>query len=549
MVYLSTMILALFITLTLVPLFRRLAFKVRAVDMPNPRKVHALPMPKTGGLAMATGALVPLVLWLPHSTLVRPLLLSAGVIVFFGFLDDLLDLDYKIKFGAQLLAALVVVLYGKVRIVSLGALLPADWMLPFWMSFLLTVVVIVGVTNAINLADGLDGLAGGIGLMAFAGLAFLGYRCNDSEISLLAMSACGAILGFLRYNTHPATIFMGDAGSQLMGFMAIVLALKMGGDRQILNAFIPLFILGMPVLDTLYVMLDRCYHGRSPFVADKNHLHHRLLRLGFYHSEAVFIIYVLQALLVTFAIKFCFYSEWLLLAVYGGFVILIIGFFYLASRRSWKINRGGFVDREIKVGLRRFKNRRLVIVAAFKTLQVLFPAVLICASFMPPVIPFWLAWMAAGLATLILLTHLLPWLWKPGVTIRTAVYLLVPPLIFLGNSQPPSGRLLTMSHISMVLYGLLVFVVMLVLKYTRRQGFQSSPLDFLILFIALLVPNLPDPRLAHLRMGVVAGLVVIIFYSYEVWVEESRQLYRYPALAVLAMLVIVILRGFMGNFF
>ncbi|OPX19248.1 MAG: hypothetical protein BZ151_10235, partial [Desulfobacca sp. 4484_104] len=97
--------------------------------------------------------------------------------------------------------------------------------------------------------------------------------------------------------------------------------------------------------------------------------------------------------------------------------------------------------------------------------------------------------------------------------------------------------------------GLLVFVVMLVLKYTRRQGFQSSPLDFLILFIALLVPNLPDPRLAHLRMGVVAGLVVIIFYSYEVWVEESRQLYRYPALAVLAMLVIVILRGFMGNFF
>jgi UDP-GlcNAc:undecaprenyl-phosphate GlcNAc-1-phosphate transferase len=129
------------------------------------------------------------------------------------------------------------------------------------------------------------------------------------------------------------------------------------------------------------------------------------------------------------------------------------------------------------------------------------------------------------------------------------VYLLVPPLIFLGNSQPPSGRLLTLFHVSLVLYGLLVFVVMLVLRYTRRQGFQSSPLDFLILFIALLVPNLPDPRLAHLRMGVVAGLVVVIFYSYEVWVEEARQMYRYPALAILAMLAIVALRGFIGTLF
>ncbi len=549
MVYLSTMILALFITVTLVPLFRRLAFKVRVVDMPDPRKVHALPMPKTGGLAMAAGALVPLMLWLPHSTLVRPLLLSAGVIVFFGFLDDLVDLDYKMKFSAQFFAALVVVLYGKVRIVSLGALLPTSWTLPAWLSILVTVVVIVGVTNAINLADGLDGLAGGICLLAFAGLAFLGYRCNDGEIILLAMSACGAILGFLRYNTYPATIFMGDAGSQLLGFLAIVLALKMGGDQRVLNAFLPLFILGMPVLDTLYVMLDRWYHGRPPFVADKNHFHHRLMRLGFYHSEAVFIIYVLQALLVAFAIKFCFYSEWLLLAVYGGFVILVIGFFYLASRRNWKMARGGFVDREIKGSLRRLKNRRLVIIAAFKALQILFPAVLICTCFLPPVIPAWLAWMATGLAALLLATRLLSQFWKPGITIRMTVYLLVPPLIFLGNSQPPSGRLLTLFHVSLVLYGLLVFVVMLVLRYTRRQGFQSSPLDFLILFIALLVPNLPDPRLAHLRMGVVAGLVVVIFYSYEVWVEEARQMYRYPALAILAMLAIVALRGFIGTLF
>jgi UDP-GlcNAc:undecaprenyl-phosphate GlcNAc-1-phosphate transferase len=151
--------------------------------------------------------------------------------------------------------------------------------------------------------------------------------------------------------------------------------------------------------------------------------------------------------------------------------------------------------------------------------------------------------MAVGLAALLLATRLLSRFWKPGITIRMTVYLLVPPLIFLGNSQPPSGRLLTLFHVSLVLYGLLVFVVMLVLRYTRRQGFQSSPLDFLILFIALLVPNLPFLGGGEAHMGAVAAQIVMVFFSFEVLLEESRRQYRVPALLVLMLLVAVAVRG------
>ena len=220
MVNLSTLFIALFITVVMVPLFRRLAYKLNAFDEPGERKVHVRPMARTGGLAMAVGILVPLVLWAPPEFSLRPLLLASSIIVLAGFIDDLVDLGHWAKFGSQLLAAAVIVLYGGVKIQSMGSLLPDGWLLADGIAVPLTIVVIVGVTNAINLSDGLDGLAGGISIITFMVLGYLGFQVGNPVVVMVAAAVIGAIFGFLRYNTYPATIFMGDAGSQLLGFLA-----------------------------------------------------------------------------------------------------------------------------------------------------------------------------------------------------------------------------------------------------------------------------------------------------------------------------------------
>ena len=193
----SILFIALFITVVTVPFFRRLAYKINAVDEPDTRKVHARPMPRTGGLAMAVGALVPLALWAPPNLFLRSLLFAALIIVAAGFIDDLVGLGHRAKFGAQVLAAAVIVLYGGVKINCCGSLLPDGWLLPDWLAVPLTIIVVVGVTNAINLADGLDGLAGGISIITFMLLGYLGFQAGNPLIVMVALAVVGAIFGFL----------------------------------------------------------------------------------------------------------------------------------------------------------------------------------------------------------------------------------------------------------------------------------------------------------------------------------------------------------------
>ena len=209
MIYLSTLLLSLFITLALVPPLRSLATRYSAVDIPNERKVHSRPIPKIGGLAIACGALIPILLWASLNDFGRALMLGASIIVVAGFLDDIMDLPYKVKFLAQITAALTVIHFGHLQLNVLGNLAPEDFQLPAALAVPLTVFVIVGVTNAINLSDGLDGLAGGITLMTFICLGYLAYMGEHYFTLTLSVAVIGAIFGFLRFNTYPAVIFMG----------------------------------------------------------------------------------------------------------------------------------------------------------------------------------------------------------------------------------------------------------------------------------------------------------------------------------------------------
>jgi len=164
MIFLSTLLLSVFITITLIPLFSRVAIRVQALDMPDARKVHAVPIPRCGGVAMALGALVPILFWVPMTPRLSAYLAGCAILFSAGMYDDFKGLGYQAKFMAQVAAALVLILYGGVMISDVGNLLPGDMDFPGWLASIVTVFVVVGVTNAINLADGLDGLAGGISL-------------------------------------------------------------------------------------------------------------------------------------------------------------------------------------------------------------------------------------------------------------------------------------------------------------------------------------------------------------------------------------------------
>ena len=398
MTFLSTLLLSIFLTIGLIPVLQAFASRMKMMDTPGARKVHSQPIPRVGGIAMAVGAFVPVALWNLSDPFVRAYLAGAVVMVAFGIVDDLRNLKPKWKLLGQLAAALVVVFYGGVTIHSLGALLPEGAVLPEWVCVPMTVLAIVGVTNAVNLSDGLDGLAGGICLLIFACIGYLAWQGEDVVIGLVALALAGSIFGFLRFNTHPATVFMGDTGSQLLGFSAVTLSLSLTQGDTPLSPMVPLVLLGLPVLDTLSVMAIRIANRRSPFSADMNHIHHNLMALGLQQGESVVTIYTLQMFLVASAFLFRFHSDWLLLGGYLVFSFATILFLTVANGARW--NRRPVEPPRDYFGsrfLRRMKTEGTAIRKLFPVLEFGFPLLLIVTCLVPSRLPGYVSYSALAI--------------------------------------------------------------------------------------------------------------------------------------------------------
>jgi UDP-GlcNAc:undecaprenyl-phosphate GlcNAc-1-phosphate transferase len=543
MIYFSSLLFSLFITTALIPLLTRLAARMYAFDIPGPRKVHDRPIPKSGGIAMALGIVLPLAFWAPETAFLRTVLLGSGLIVFFGIMDDLKDLAYGWKFAGQTGAALLVILAGDVQIRSVGMLLPDGVLLPPWVSLPLTLVVIVGVTNAINLADGLDGLAGGISMLSFVFIGYLALQTGQSQVALAAAAAVGAIFGFLHFNTHPAILFMGDTGSQLLGFMAITMSLHLTQSNEPLSPLLPLILVGFPVLDTLVVMSERVAAGRSPFLPDKNHFHHKLMRIGLYHPEAVFVIYVIQSFLVTAAYAFRYANEWFILAFYLVFSSLIVFGFLLADRANWELKRYDFLDVAIKGRLRVLREKNILIRVSFKVLEYGLPAVLMLTCFFPARIPTYLSVLALGLCLIVFLTLVFRRA-RLGGLLRLAIYITVPLVLYLAEVEPLSWLNPWMVQPYNISFAVLVLSVLLTLKFTRRKkGFRSTPMDFLILFLALVVPNFPNEYLDAHHVGSIAARIIVLFFGFEILIGELRGELIWLTVCTFSALAIVGIRG------
>lgn len=542
MIFLSTLLISIFLTVALVPVLRRLALRYQLVDEPGERKVHKVPIPRVGGMALALGAFVPILCWNLGNPFVRTYLLAAGILVAFGVADDLRELSPRWKFLGQIAAAAIVVVLGGVKIVSLGGILPDGATVPSWFAVPFTVFAIVGVTNAVNLSDGLDGLAGGICLLSFSCIGYLAYLEGNAVIGLLVLALAGGVFGFLRYNTYPASVFMGDTGSQLLGFSAAVLSLALTQGSATLSPVLPLLVLGFPILDTLTVMSMRVARGKSPFSADKNHFHHNLMRLGLHHTESVLVIYLFQTLLVLGAFFLRFHSDWLLLGGYLLFCAATLTLFTVSARTGWRPKRCRTLLRA-KLTLKWLRDDTEAICHLFKALQLAFPLLLGWTILMAELRSPWLCWGALAFIGAIAAVKVL----RPGAlgdALRLTLYLLIPLAVY-GADQGMALYADAPRRLYNLAFVLFAVVNVAVSQLSRRkQGFKSTPLDFLIFFLAMVVPNLPDDNLRAYHLGLAASKILILYFGCEVLLAEMRGRNDRLAVGVVAVLAVVFLTSF-----
>ena len=321
---------ALLTALIMVPFLRKWALSTGTVDIPDERKVHRTAVPRVGGIAIFMSFLFSLLVYSALATPIRGLLAGALIVFFTGFVDDLYGITPRRKFLGEIGGCLVTIVVGQLYITNLGNLFGFGVItLPPWLAIPFTVFAVVGVINALNLIDGLDGLAGGVSVIAAGAFFVLGWHAGNTTAMVVTAALLGAILGFLKYNYYPARIFMGDTGSLVVGFLLGFLAviLTQGGQGN-LNPVLPVVILGVPIIDTVWVMSSRLLKRQSPFSPDMTHVHHKFLNLGLEHRFSVIVIYGISLFWSILALLLHPVPEYLLFYGYLAGSLL----FYLALR-------------------------------------------------------------------------------------------------------------------------------------------------------------------------------------------------------------------------
>ena len=309
------------VSISITPLIKKIAIKMGAVDQPDTRKVHLDIMPRMGGLAIFIGSFAGFLFLMPQSIYMKEVIAGALVILVIGLLDDRYSLSPKYKLIGQTLAAITVISSGllidKVTLPMVGVIY-LDWF-----SYPVTLLWIVGITNAINLIDGLDGLAAGVTSIALGSILIMAIA--DSQIVVIALCTIliGSSLGFLYHNFFPAKIFMGDTGALFLGYsIAIISMMGLFKNVTIFSFIIPIIVLAIPIFDTLFAILRRALNKQKLAQPDKHHLHYCLLGIGFSHRTTVLILYAVSACFGAAAILFSNATLWASIIIV--FVLLIL---------------------------------------------------------------------------------------------------------------------------------------------------------------------------------------------------------------------------------
>jgi UDP-GlcNAc:undecaprenyl-phosphate GlcNAc-1-phosphate transferase len=536
---------ALFAAVLMVPLLNRWALERKMLDEPEERKVHTQAVPRLGGIAVCMAFLFSLLVFVDMGREVRGIVAGALVIFFTGLVDDLHGLSPRRKFFGEIGAVVTTMVVGHISIASLGNLLgTGELLLPLWLSLPFTVVAVVGVVNAFNLIDGLDGLAGGTSVIALITLGILAWQVDNVEVLVLAAALLGALLGFLKYNFFPARIFMGDAGSLVVGFvvafLAIILTQRQGSHIQ---PVVPLLVVGLPVADTLWVMGRRLLAGQSPFAADRWHMHHKFLALGFEHRYTVIVMYTISLFWGAVVLGFHQQPAWLLLSAY----LLISLFIYLGLRflRS-RPRLLSFLGSDSSEGLRESVTYRIVaervallatlmevMLFAYLTLAVIASSAAGDNLLMPMVV------LLAACSGLIVYTRnsgnqfVLAMYYGAGMIITYVVTRYGPMDVLRG---------LPLNHLGDSI--LLGMGVLALFRFIFRRGgeFYLASLDYLLvgvtLFLFIVTPELSG--IFNVKGVLVRG--IILFISLKVIALQGYAPLRRAGFAILGVLLVMALR-------
>lgn len=330
---------SLVLSLILTPLMRKVANHVGALDIPGKRHIHNKITPKLGGLAIFWSFFLSYLIFDNYNPNMLGIIAGAFLITILGLMDDIKPIGYKAKFLGEIIAILLLIFFGDLLLkevtlfgytIDLGIF-----------AYPITLFFLLACTNIINLIDGLDGLAGGVSSIFFFTITVITLfqkRFGTLEINL-SILLLGATIGFLKYNFHPAKIFMGDTGALFLGYMVGVLSLIGFKKTMISSLAIPLLLLAVPVIDTLFAIIRRVLKGESPFKADSDHMHHQFLKMKFDTKETVIIIYIIQLLFSLTSILYTLKDKLLGTIIYMVLIIGVIWFVFHTDIISQKINK------------------------------------------------------------------------------------------------------------------------------------------------------------------------------------------------------------------
>jgi len=536
-IYLLIAMMAMAVSMAIIPLMMRLAPKIGMIDEPDSRKVHSAPIPRVGGLGIVVGALIPMVLWLPFNDLTVSILLGISILLVFGTWDDISELGHYVKFVGQFVAACIVVYYGDLYVSHFPLYsyetIPESFGRPF------TVVAIVGMVNAINHSDGLDGLAGGESLISLSVIAYLALLFNSALMLVICAATIGGIFGFLRFNSHPARVFMGDSGSQFLGFILAVLVVMLTQQvNTVLSPSIAVLLLGLPVIDILAVFFLRAKHKMNLFRATRNHIHHRLLDIGFLHYESVMFIYTIQFILVISAIPLMYESDPLVLLFYLAIGLSVFLFLTVSERSGFKVHKESDGSRDLlSIVLARYPRLGDIPIKAVESGLSLF---IIASALVVYEVPADFAISSLVLLVLLLLVVI------TGVfgyqLYRLILFVTIGFSVYLLTSYPVDW-LSNQIDLVFVYFIVMGFIGFLAIKTLSSGEFKITPLDYLVIAIAALIEVLPGENIFRENIIWMIVQMIILFYIGELLIQNMTSRFNRFTGSVMLALALIAYRG------
>ena len=534
-------------SLVLTPPISKLAVSIGVFDDNDERKVHSGAIPRLGGIAIFFAVLLSVILFSEMNRHVRGFLAGAVVIFLTGLTDDLAEMPPAKKVLGEVMAAWVATVVGDLHLTSVGNLLGTGSITLDRLEVPFTVFAVVGVINAINLLDGLDGLAGGVTAISTCAIGLLAYLAGDYNLAVICMALLGGVVGFLKFNSYPARIFMGDGGSLFLGYCLAVLSVELAEHvRGQISVLIPLIILAVPVFDTLYVMAARLIRRKALFLPDRNHIHHRFMDLGLGHRSTVIVVYGLSYCLSVYSVMFRHLSDrqqlinmLLLLAM---FCALNWAFVRLINREQGAFFVGGnsVVNCYSYRWMVKYSHYVLGIVKYLSLSALALP--LLTFTHDPGMENTTVAWLLIVL-TLLLYLQTADW---SNHFLQIVICINGSFLIFVVEN---SGDLIVCAGLPLKHLSALIFVCLfvcfglLVILRKKTKLLINSPLEYFGLFIVISIALFPSSFTASTHLLTAACKSMVLFFSYKMFLVLNVRRNRKIIVATMGALLFVALRG------